>query len=136
MRRHHGLLFALAVLVLDSGARAQTGGTYNLKWSAIACGGGSSAGGTYSMAGTIGQGDAQSVSSPSTGGTYSMIGGFWPGNRCPADFNGDDQLSVQDIFDFLNAWFAGDPRADFNGVNGISVQDIFDFLNAWFAGCQ
>jgi hypothetical protein len=25
--------------------------------------------------------------------------------------------------------------ADFNGVNGLGVQDIFDFLAAWFAGC-
>ena len=44
-------------------------------------------------------------------------------------------LDVQDIFEFLTAWFAADPRADFNGVNGITVQDIFDFLTAWFAGC-
>jgi hypothetical protein len=41
---------------------------------------------------------------------------------------------VQDIFDYLNAWFANDPRADFNGA-GQSVQDIFDYLSAWFAGC-
>lgn len=54
---------------------------------------------------------------------------------CPADFDCSGGLSVQDIFDFLNAWLAGDPRADFNGVNGITVQDIFDYLNAWFAGC-
>ncbi len=54
---------------------------------------------------------------------------------CPADFNGTGGLTVQDIFDFLGAWFSGDPRADFNGVGGISVQDIFDFLGAWFAGC-
>jgi hypothetical protein len=53
---------------------------------------------------------------------------------CPADFNLDGVLSVQDIFDFLNAWFAGNPATDFNGA-GISVQDIFDYLNAWFAGC-
>jgi hypothetical protein len=53
---------------------------------------------------------------------------------CPPDFNGDGVVSVQDIFDFLNAWFAGNPRADFNG-GGITVQDIFDFLNAWFVGC-
>lgn len=26
-------------------------------------------------------------------------------------------------------------RADFNGQNGVDVQDIFEFLNAWFAGC-
>jgi hypothetical protein len=53
---------------------------------------------------------------------------------CRADFNHDGQPAVQDIFDFLNAWFAGDARADFNG-GGLDVQDIFDFLNAWFAGC-
>ncbi|HMN42004.1 MAG TPA: GC-type dockerin domain-anchored protein [Phycisphaerales bacterium] len=53
---------------------------------------------------------------------------------CAGDFNCSGTLSVQDIFDFLNAWFAADPRADFNG-GGLAVQDIFDFLNAWFAGC-
>ena len=26
-------------------------------------------------------------------------------------------------------------RADFNAANGITIQDIFDFLAAWFAGC-
>jgi hypothetical protein len=35
----------------------------------------------------------------------------------------------------VNVWLASDPRADFNGMDGINVQDIFDFLNAWFAGC-
>ena len=54
---------------------------------------------------------------------------------CPVDFVGVGGVSVQDIFDYLHAWFAGDARADFNGVGGITVQDIFDFLNAWFAGC-
>ena len=53
---------------------------------------------------------------------------------CPADFNHSNSLSVQDIFDFLNAWFNGSPTADFNG-GGISAQDIFDFLAAWFGGC-
>jgi hypothetical protein len=54
---------------------------------------------------------------------------------CHADFNASGQLSVQDIFDFLNAWFAGDPRSDYNEDGTVAVQDIFDFLNAWFAGC-
>jgi hypothetical protein len=54
---------------------------------------------------------------------------------CPADFNGQNGVTVQDIFDFLSAWFAGLPTADFNGQNGVTVQDIFDFLSAWFAGC-
>ena len=54
---------------------------------------------------------------------------------CPADFNGSGVLNVQDIFDFLSAWFASNPNADFNHTGGIGVQDIFDFLAAWFAGC-
>lgn len=54
---------------------------------------------------------------------------------CRADFNGVDGVSVQDIFDFLSAWFAADQRADFDGSGTITVQDIMDFMNAWFAGC-
>jgi hypothetical protein len=54
---------------------------------------------------------------------------------CAADFNCSGGLTVQDIFDFLSAWFSGSPAADYNGVGGLSVQDIFDFLSGWFAGC-
>ncbi len=54
---------------------------------------------------------------------------------CPADFNGVGGLTVQDIFDYLTAYFSADPRADFNGAGGITVQDIFDYLSAYFSGC-
>lgn len=54
---------------------------------------------------------------------------------CPANFNQEGGVTVQDIFDFLAAYFGNDPLADFNGQGGISVQDIFDFLGAYFAGC-
>lgn len=54
---------------------------------------------------------------------------------CVADYNGTDGPTLQDIFDFLNGWFAGSLQADTNGVDGVTLQDIFDFLNAWFAGC-
>jgi hypothetical protein len=56
---------------------------------------------------------------------------------CYADFNKTNGLGVQDIFDFLNAWFGGSPYAKFAGdgtSTALSVQDIFDFLNAWFSG--
>jgi hypothetical protein len=54
---------------------------------------------------------------------------------CPADINCAGGATVQDIFDFLAAWFGGSNIGNFNGVNGSTVQDIFDFLAAWFAGC-
>lgn len=56
-----------------------------------------------------------------------------PGPPSSADFNGDLTISVQDIFDFLTAWFMS--NADFNASGATNVQDIFDFLAAWFAGC-
>ena len=54
---------------------------------------------------------------------------------CIGDFNGVNGAGVQDIFDFLAAWFAADPRADFNESGAITIQDIFDFLSFWFQGC-
>jgi hypothetical protein len=55
---------------------------------------------------------------------------------CVGDFNhSGGQPTVQDIFDFLAAYFSGNAAADINHVGIISVQDIFDFLAAYFAGC-
>jgi hypothetical protein len=61
-----GISFAPSVL-------AQSGGTYDLSWSTIDGGGGTSTGGAYSISGTFGQPDAGVMS----GGSYSVTGGFW-----------------------------------------------------------
>lgn len=55
--------------------------------------------------------------------------------RCIADFNRVNGATVQDIFDYLAAWFASAQTADTNRDGVVSVQDIFDFLAAWFQGC-
>lgn len=57
-----------------------------------------------------------------------------PTTCCKANFDGVGGVNVQDIFQYLNAWFASSPSADLDG-DGVNVQDIFAFLNAWFAGC-
>ncbi len=56
-----------------------------------------------------------------------------PGTIRSADINGDLAISVQDLFDFLGAYFSG--SGDFNNDGTTAVQDIFDFLATWFA-CQ
>jgi len=58
-----------------------------------------------------------------------------PTTCCRGNFNQSGGISVQDIFDFLSAYFANHPTADFNLSGGITVQDIFDFLVAYFSGC-
>jgi len=54
---------------------------------------------------------------------------------CRADYNNSGSVTVQDIFDFLRAYFANNIAADFNGRDGVSLQDVFEFLIAYFAGC-
>lgn len=44
-------------------------------------------------------------------------------------------VAQADIFAYLQAWFDCRLRADFNHDGTMNTQDIFDFLNAWFAGC-
>lgn len=69
------------------------------------------------------------------GGTVCGTGVGNPIICCRANFNQVGGVSVQDVFDFLTAWFSSAASADFNGIGGITIQDIFDFLGAWFGGC-
>src|ERR1700745_4042238 len=72
MRRASFSLVCLVagILLGPVAARAQS---YDISWYKIAGGGGTSAGGTYTLSGTIGQPDAGVMS----GGTYAISGGFW-----------------------------------------------------------
>ena len=56
---------------------------------------------------------------------------------CYADYNKVGGITVQDIFDFLQDWFASSPYANTGGTGAagpLAVQNIFDFLTAWFNG--
>lgn len=66
------LICCLVALVLGpvTAARAQS---YDISWYKVSGGGGTSAGGAYSVTGTIGQADAGTLS----GGSYTLTGGFW-----------------------------------------------------------
>lgn len=68
-------------------------------------------------------------------GTVCPLPGSSTGACCPADFNQSGAISVQDLFDFLAAYFTGNPAADYNGSGSLSVQDLFDFLAGYFQGC-
>jgi hypothetical protein len=65
------ILLCLLVSCFCLPVRAQE---YSIDWYKASGGGGASAGGTYSINGTIGQHDA---GGPMTGGNYSLTGGFW-----------------------------------------------------------
>ncbi len=66
-----GLLSLLSTLVLAQ----PSGGDYTITRSTIDNGGGISAGGAYSLTGTVGQADASMQGL--TSGQYQLTGGFW-----------------------------------------------------------
>lgn len=61
---------ACLICLVCGAAQAQN---YSLDWWTIDGGGGTSAGGVYSLSGTIGQPDTGRM----TGGNYTLEGGFW-----------------------------------------------------------
>jgi len=68
------VLFATTLLGTESPTLAQ----FEISWYTIDGGGAmSSMGGTFDLAGTIGQPDAQAPP-VMTGGTFELTGGFWP----------------------------------------------------------
>lgn len=78
-----------------------------------------------------------------TGGVYLIRVGSIAGDRgsgtlnisrpggtlCPCDWNGTDGRSLQDVFDFLQDWFAG--QGDFNQSGTSDLQDLFEFLTCY-----
>lgn len=133
MRTFNGRAAVLALAAIAAagpGALAQP----TIDWYTIDGGGGVSQGGGLRVEGTIGQPDAGE--SPSAiGGTFRLTGGFWSTSNCRADFNRDGTLNPTDIFNFLNAYFAGDIACDFTNTGTLEPADIFAYLTAYFAGC-
>jgi hypothetical protein len=70
--------FILCLAVMD--LPAQSGGTFEIRQSVLAGGGGESSGGTCSVAGTSGQ----AVANSSSGSPYSLRSGFWQGDLAPS----------------------------------------------------
>jgi len=124
----------LSLLALATGVSAQP---FEITTYVIAGGGGESAGGGFTLRGTIGQHDA--AASPMAGGTFSLTGGFWPTVSPSAGCYADcDQSGSLDFFDFLcfqNQFAAADPRADCDASGSLDFFDFLCFQNAFAMGC-
>jgi hypothetical protein len=74
------VLVTIALLLIVSTALARSG--YDLSWWTVDGGGGTASGGSYTLAGAIGQPDAGIL----TGGDYTLGGGFWGGGVAAAGY--------------------------------------------------
>ncbi|MBN1507558.1 MAG: hypothetical protein JW955_11970 [Sedimentisphaerales bacterium] len=97
-----------SVLILSALAvRTALAQDYAIDWHTIDGGGAgpanASAGGNYTLSGTIGQPDARNHPQPMTGGSYRLTGGFWVIPECPAipaDYDGDCDVDQADYQTF------------------------------------
>jgi len=58
------------------------------------------------------------------------------GDDCPADLDGDGELTLFDFLEFQNLFDAMDPRADFDGDGFFTLFDFLEFQNEFDAGCE
>ncbi len=147
MKRSHAIAYVVAIMVTAGAVALGTGGggDFDLSWNTIDGGGGSSTGGGFELAGTIGQPDAGPVM---TGGKFVLRGGFWavasteePPTPCEGDANGDGTVDPLDS-GYVLARFGcpvgtGDPGCDAADQNGDGAVDPLDsgFVLARFGPC-
>ena len=97
---------------------------YEIVWHTIDGGGGTSAGGAYVLAGTIGQPDADW----SEGGGYELLGGFWPGGPlCFVEFG--------DFARFAQHWLDGSLGGDINKDLALDFLDVQMLSDYWLTYC-
>jgi hypothetical protein len=116
----------LVSLLITTPAFGQNGGPYDLHWSTIDGGGGTSSGGQYVLTGTIGQPDA----AYSAGGDYELLGGFWPGGPiCFVDF--------EDFARFAGLWLESGTglAADLYEDDVVDFLDLKLFVDEWLCTC-
>lgn len=62
-------------------------------------------------------------------------------DTCPCDYDANIGKDADDLFAFLDDWFAQNGQngsglpADFNLSGGVDADDLFAFLDCWFAPC-
>jgi hypothetical protein len=134
------ILGLVALLIPAQRAAAQA--TYDLSWNTVDCGGETSAQGSYSLTGSVGQPEAADMS----GGGYDLAGGYWTSVEGPscgsADFNCDGDLGTDaDIEAFFSCLAGNCPAApcqnsaDFNGDGDLGTDgDIEAFFRVLAGG--
>lgn len=126
------LIGCVALLMFSLSALGQSGGQYDLTWSTIDGGGGTSSGGDFTLRGTIGQPDAGAI----TGGDYEMLGGFLPGVPiCIVNFEHFAIFAANWLetgCNDQNDWCGG---ADLSHMDDVGLEDLRLFVDEWLNCC-
>ena len=135
MKRSQFIAYSLAIVFCAGAAAfAPLGeGGFNLSWHTIDGGGGTSTGGGFELAGTVGQHDAGATM---TGGNFALTGGFWagadsvPGVPCPWDLDMSGTVNTSDLLALFAQWGTAGP-ADFDGNGIVNTSDLLILFANW-----
>jgi len=58
------------------------------------------------------------------------------GACCAADFDQNGAVSVGDLLDFVQRWFAGNAMTDLDDSGSVSLSDLIGFVQAYLGGCR
>ena len=133
----HSINRICAMIVIVAASQAL--GQFEISWHTVDGGGVmNSGGGAFTLAGTIGQPDAQSPP-VMAGGSFTLTGGFWPVASvcyCLADMNADSKKDGRDVQLFIGCVLAGGSCscADVDATNGVTIADVPVFVSDLLAG--
>ena len=116
----------LSIIIFTVAISTASDTQYQLNWSTIDGGGGTSSGGQYVLTGTIGQPDADY----SAGGNYELLGGFWPGGPlCIVEFG--------DFARFAEHWLGSGSglAGDLDGDSDVDLEDLRRLADNWLSCC-
>jgi len=90
--------------------------------------------------GTAGQAEVGIMAALDADSDLSFVSGFWAGGGdeiCAGDFNGDGELTPDDLADFITCYFSNPPcgSADVSIDGTVNPDDLADYIGAYFAGC-
>lgn len=97
-------------------------------------GGGTSAGGTFVLTGTLAQPDA---APESVGDDFALVSGFWRGDvvaspACPTDVDDSGSVDFSDLLVVLAAWGpCPECPSDLDGSGSVDFADLLAVLAAW-----
>lgn len=126
-------IFAALFCATTTALASLGGGDFDLSWHTIDGGGGSSTGGGFELAGTIGQHDAGQTM---IGGNFALTGGFWAGigtakgNPCPWDLDGSGSVGTSDLLALFAQWGTDGP-ADFDRSGAVGTADLLILFANW-----